>query len=140
MKKILLIFMLVLFMASSAHALTFLVTGTEVSFEFTEPTTNDPPPPLLPTPLSDLSHTNVYFQIKSNNPALVTPPTKGQNLPASPPTGGGIKAGTVTVPVLEGQETDVTFWVTATDLSGNESLPSLKTIKRIDRLSPAPPQ
>ncbi len=140
MKKTSLVIALVLFMVSLAHAMTFLVTGTEVSFEFTEPTTNDPPPPLLPTPLSDLSHTNVYFQIKSNNPALVTPPTKGQNLPASAPTGGGIKAGTVTVPVMDGQEADVTFWPTATDLSGNESARSIEVVKRIDRLAPAAPR
>ncbi|TAL13935.1 hypothetical protein EPN95_04580 [Patescibacteria group bacterium] len=128
MKKILLVFALAL-IASPVFALTFTVTGTEVSFEFTEPTTNANAAPLL-----DLSHTNIYFQIGSSAPV------KGPNLPASAPTGGGIKAGSVTVPVLEGQEADATFWSTATDLSGNESGRSIEIIKRIDRLSPAAPK
>ncbi len=129
MKKISFILALVLLMASPVFAITFLVTGTEVSFEFTEPSTNANAAPLL-----DLAHTNIYFQVGSSVPV------KGPNLPALALAGGGIKAGTVTVPVLEGQEADVTFWATATDLAGNESAPSLKTIKRIDRLAPAAPK
>ena len=47
---------------------------------------------------------------------------------------------TVTVPVAAGQQADVSFWATATDLSGNESAPSLTVVRRIDRLAPAAPK
>ncbi len=59
---------------------------------------------------------------------------------ATQATGGGAITTKVTVPVGPNQEADVVLWTTATDLSGNESAPSGKITKRIDRLPPGSPQ
>lgn len=122
----------------SGHALTVTVNGVEVTVTYTEPTENKCDPAVgcsTPAPLQDLSHTNVYFELASGGG-----PQKQPDIPASTTAGGGPVSTTVTVPILEGQEDDVTFWATATDTSGNESDPSNSVVRRFDRLAPAPPK
>lgn len=115
----------------SASAIDFSVTGAEVTIDYTEPTKNSN---TAGTPLTDLARTNVYFQLDAG--AAV----KGSDVPASAPTGGGQITTKVTLPVTADQEVTATIWATATDLSGNESVPSAKITKRIDRLAPSAPQ
>ena len=118
-----------LLLASPAWAITFTVSGSIVEGQYTEPTTN-----ANGSALTDLAKTNVYYQIPGQSAV------KGPNVPASALTGGGTITTSVTVPLVAGQEADVTFWVTASDTSGNESARSPETVERIDRLSPNPPQ
>lgn len=122
---------LLVFSPSLGEALTFTQTGAVVTATYTEPTTNADTPP---TPLTDLASTNVYFQI------LGQTAVKGPAVPATAATGGGAITTTVTVPIVAGQQADVNFWATATDKSGNESVRSVETILRIDRLPPGAPK
>ena len=119
----------VLFLPSAhfAYAMTFTVTGTNVDATYTEPSTN-----ANGTPLTDLAKTTIYYDLGAG-------PVVAKIVPATALTGGGNVATTITVPVLEGQEADVRFFVTASDTSGNESARSGEVIKRIDRLAPGPP-
>lgn len=128
MRRLLLVAAPLLYPVGWAHAITFTVTGAEVTASYTEPTTN-----VTGTPLVDLDHTNVFFEVPGS-PAVRSP-----NVPASLPTGGGAITTTVTVPIAVNQEADVRFWATATDQSGNESPRSTEVVKRIDRLAPNAP-
>jgi hypothetical protein len=59
---------------------------------------------------------------------------------ASSHTGGAERSTVITVPIGKGQEKIISFYATALDESGNESIPSEIVCVRIDRLAPAPPQ
>lgn len=107
--------------------MTASVVGTDVTCQYTEPTTNS-----NGTPLADLHHTSIYYDM--GNGAV-----HAADLPASLMTGGGTISYVISVPVADGEEKDVKFWATATDTLGNTSLPSPQAVKRIDRLAPAPP-
>ena len=113
--------------ATTAQAITFTVTGTEVTVGYDEPTQNTDN-----SALTDLDHTTIYYDKGAGPVAEAT-------VPATAPTGGGTITTTITVPVLAGEEADVNFWVTASDQSGNESVPSPVITQRIDRLSPKAP-
>ena len=104
----------------------YLLTGTQVEASYTEPTTNADG-----SPLTDLHHTSIYYDMGAGAVNVV-------DLPSSL-TGGGIVQYSFVVPILDGQERAVSFWATATDGSGNTSEPSTPVIVRIDRLAPAPP-
>lgn len=95
---------------------------------FTEPTKS-----VDASPLSDLHHTTIYGQV-GTNPAssLVT-------TPASALGGGGLINTTVLVPAPAGVLTKMDLWVTATDITGNESPPSTHVTVNIDRIGPAAP-
>jgi hypothetical protein len=56
--------------------------------------------------------------------------------PATQVTGGVHRSVACTVPVIEGQEVDVTVTATAADISGNRGAPSDPVVTRIDRLAP----
>jgi len=116
--------------AGPAYALTATVEGTQVRLGYEEPTHNK-----TGTPLSDLAKTSTYYAI----PPGSTPHLCGE-VPASSPTGGGMIDTVCVVPVLQDQEADVQFFVTASDLVGNESDPSLPVDTRLDFLAPAPPR
>ena len=79
------------------------------------------------TPMEDLAYTNVYYQIGTDTPI------KGSNLPASAATGGGIVSTAINVPVT--LPTNVKFWSTSTDSSGNESGPSSEIVKSMGATS-----
>ena len=124
-----------LFLAVPSHAFTLTQSGANVDVSFTEPTTNDPK--FGGAPLTDLDHTSIFFDAGSGG-------VKAADVPASSPSGGGPVAVTVTVPIVEGMEADVIFFLSATDKSGNESdliqgRAQGKTL-RIDRLAPAIPE
>lgn len=121
--------MLLAFGTSPAFALDVTVTGTQVSFVYTEPSTNPDG-----SPLSDLRETRLYFQLENGTPEI------GATVPASRPQGGGQITSTLLVPVLHNQEANVTFWATALDLVGNESARSVSVVQRIDRLAPNAPE
>lgn len=123
------VFLLAFGCAAPAFALDVTVTGTQVSFVYTEPSTNPDG-----SPLSDLRETRLYFQKENGTPEI------GATVPASRPQGGGIISATLLVPVLQGQEANVTFWATALDLVGNESARSVSVVQRIDRLAPSAPE
>ncbi len=78
-------------------------------------------------PLTDLAKTNVYYQIQGQKPV------KGPDIQATRPTGGGTVATKITLPILRGQRVDVTFWATATNRSGRESVPSTKIPGYVNR-------
>jgi hypothetical protein len=125
--KILIAFFGALILTSpiSASALTFTVSGTIVSAEYDEPIQNE-----NNAPITDLKDTQVLYQLGSG-PIIICVTT-----PASSPTGGAHVRVDCNVPVLPGQESDVTFTAVAHDLTDNVSVPSIPVIKRIDRLAP----
>jgi len=116
--------------AAPAYALTATVEGTQVRLGYQEPTQNK-----TGTPLSDLAKTSTYYAI----PPGSTPHLCGE-VPASSRTGGGTIETVCLVPVMQDQEADVRFTVTASDLVGNESDHSLPVDTRLDFLAPAPPR
>ncbi len=69
------------------------------------------------SPLMDLAKTNVYYQIQGQKPVK----------------GPDIRATKITLPILRGQRVDVTFWATATNRSGRESVPSTKIPGYVNR-------
>lgn len=105
----------------------FLVNGTRIDASYIEPTTNADDSALM-----DLHHTSIYYDIGDGAVNVV-------DLPSSLATGGGQIAYSFIVPVVDGQEVDVSLWATATDNNGNESLPSSTIVKRVDRLAPSFP-
>lgn len=116
--------------AGPAYALTATVEGTQVRLGYQEPTQNK-----TGTPLTDLAKTSTYYAI----PPGSAPHLCGE-VPASSRAGGGMIDTVCVVPVLQDQEADVQFFVTASDLVGNESDPSLPVDTRLDFLAPAPPR
>ena len=129
MNKILLGFALAILIQSQfAFAFTLTQTGANVDVSYLEPTTNKDGSRLL-----DLAHTSVFFDTGSGE-------VRALDAPASSASGGGTIAVTVTVPIIEGMESNVIFYLSATDKSGNESAKSETQILRIDRLAPAAPQ
>lgn len=112
--------------SSPAFAITFTPSGTIVSVDYDEPTTNADA-----TPLTDLKDTQVFYQFPGQL-AVVCVTTL-----ASSAGGGGHVTTTCTVPVGPNQEVDVTFTAIAHDISGNASVASTPFVIRIDRLPPA---
>lgn len=127
MKKTLLTLLVVCLISSPVYAIDFLLTGTEVTATYTEPTTN-----VDGSPLMDLSKTTIYYDLSGIITII--------DVPATRLTGGGVINQIVTIPIIQGQERDVWFWATASDLTGNESAESVRVMKRIDRLAPSVPQ
>ena len=117
-----------LFMTGTAPALDFTITGVSVTALYQEPATNTDG-----SALTDLDHTSIYYDLGAG-------PVKAKDVPATALTGNGNITTPVDVPVTEGQEKNVIFWVTASDQSGNESAKSATVTKRIDRLAPGPPR
>lgn len=117
---------LILLLPVSAMAIQFTVSGTIVTADYDEPTLNS-----NDTTISDLADTQVLYQIP---PAAS--PTVCMTVPASAPTGGAHIHVDCTVPIIDGQEADVSFTAIAHDTSGNASIPSDPVVKRIDRLAP----
>jgi len=115
------------FAPAVSHAFTATVTGAVVELAYEEPTVNTNGSALV-----DLDHTTIYYDMGSG-------PVEAMQVPASAPTGGATILQAVSVPVVDGQEADVTFWATASDASENESDPSNTATERIDRLAPGAP-
>ena len=106
----------------------FTISGTQVTAEFKEPESN-----ANGTPLTDLKQTTLYYQLQGG------PVVTAAVIPASTPAGGQSVVRDLLIPVLEGQESRVEFWATATDDDGNESGKTEIVVKIIDRLAPMPP-
>lgn len=104
-----------------------VLSGTEVTVKYIEPTENE-----NNTPLTDLDHTSIYTVINGSK-------QKVRDVPASAPTGGGQIEQKFVVSVEDKQEVDVDIQVTASDGVGNESAPPASRIVRIDKLSPKSP-
>ncbi|OQW34877.1 MAG: hypothetical protein A4E20_01485 [Nitrospira sp. SG-bin2] len=134
MKSVLATFLLLfaLSIADQSFALTATVSGTQVTLDYTEPSVNSD---AAKTPLVDLAKTTAYYLF----PGAAAKVACGEKT-ASSPTGGQPRQILCLVPVSTGQEADVKFTVTATDLSGNEGPESIPVIKRIDKLAPGAPQ
>lgn len=111
---------ILLTLMGTAFALTADKTGTEVTIQYDEPTKNEDD-----SPLTDLDKTTIYYEDQS------------VDVPASAPTGGGHIVQVVTVASQPHTERDISFTATATDDSGNESVPSVPVIVRVDELAPA---
>lgn len=105
----------------------FVQTGAVMTANYQEPATNEDG-----SPITDLALTSIYYDMGQG-------PVKAAEVPASAPTGGGTVTHDIEVPVAPKQEVNVTFWITATDGSGNESAHGNDVVVRIDRLAPAPP-
>lgn len=99
-----------------------------MSATFTEPSLNADG-----SPLTDLARTTIYVKIGTNPAASVV------TVPASQPSGGGNIATTFLVAAQNGSKTTFNAWVTATDLTGNESSPSVSVTFEIDRVGPVAP-
>ena len=123
LKKSLFIFCILCF-PTWGYAFTASQNGNNIDVHLTEPTTNK-----TGTPLVDLGKVSIY-----SNTIKTTEAT------ASALTGGGIR--TISFPHGVGvdQETNFSVYATASDTTGNESLPSTTVSVRVDKLAPAPPQ
>jgi hypothetical protein len=107
--------------AVQASAITAIPTATEITLSYDEPTTNADG-----TPLTDFDHVNIYQDgIKLSTTS-----------PATSANGGG-KSVQVKI-TINAIGKVVSFFATAVDTSGNESIPSNTVI--VDRLAPAPVQ
>ena len=137
MKKILLYLTAMLtfasFGAERAEAFTVVQTGATVAINYTEPSENAASPEGVITALTDLAFCTLYYNTGSG-------PVKAVDIPASSPTGGQPMVVSYTVPFTPGMEADVTFSLTATDTSGNESAHSASVGKRVDMLAPGVPK
>ena len=120
-------------LAESAEAFTVVQTGATVEINYTEPSENAVGPDGAITALTDLAFCTLYYNTGSG---LV----KAVDIPASSPTGGQPMTVSYTVPFPPGMEADVTFSLTATDTSGNESAHSASVGKRVDMLAPGVPK
>lgn len=118
-------------LATPVYAIDFMLTGTEITASYVEPNTNTDG-----STLKDLAKTTIYYDIVGDGKAAF----KGGEVSATAPTGNGNITQKVLIPILTGQESDVEFWATASDITGNESAPSNKVMKRIDRLTPSSPK
>lgn len=119
---------LTLTIASPALAIDFTASGTILTVTYKEPVAN-----VDNSPLNDLDHTSVYFQVGTGTE------TKSAAIPATALTGGGSISTQITVPIAQNQSATVTVRATATDKSGNESAKSSPVTKTVDRLPPLPP-
>lgn len=135
MKTFLFALVAVALSALPAAAFTLTPVGAVMSAQYTEPTTNTDS-----SALDDLAATNVHWRLCPTSGVCSAAFTVEANVPASAPTGGGVKTTTFTVPVAVGQQANVEAYVTAVDLSGNTSPDSTHVTKRVDRLSPSAPQ
>lgn len=128
---ILILCLLFLIFSSTAHAQTFTVTetGNELTVTYIEPTTNDN---AALTPLDDLDHTTIYWDILGM--------LYSRDVPATSLNGGGTILETIIVTKVPGIEIDVPVFATAWDDSGNESRKSNTEIKPFDWLLPSPIQ
>lgn len=129
MKKILLLAVLMLGVSYAAHAADAVISGAQVTYSYKEPSTNSDG-----SALSDLKLTSIYYTVNSGETV------KAKDETASAKTGGGAKSSTFTVPIVDSKETTLRFWSTASDDSGNESVASAVTVKRIDKLAPSSPE
>ena len=118
--------LLIVVYALPAWAVTVTPTGTILTVDYDEPSTNADG-----TPLTDLKETVVFYAF----PGL--PPVLCVTTPATTTTGGVHRSVACTVSVVEGQDVEITVMATARDLNGNAGAPSDPVVTRIDRLAPA---
>jgi len=104
-----------------------ILTGSEVTVRYQEPTTNKDGSPLV-----DMDHTSIYSKVGDLT-------EKVGDQPASSINGGGSIEFKFIANVGADQEANVDVWATAFDLAGNESDPSPVNTVRIDHLPPAAP-
>ena len=94
---------------------------------------NEPSTQADGSPLTDLAFTSVFYQIDT------APSVKVADVPASSPSGGRAQTVVMRVPIPVGNSVVVSFHVTATDISGLESLSSPVLTLHVDRLAPSAP-
>lgn len=95
---------------------------------YTEPTTNPDN-----SPLDDLAYTSVYYHVNGGQKIV------GVKTASTIKSGGGNINVDLIVPAPTGGVTLLDFYVTATDLSGNESVPSPSVSLTIERFAPSSP-
>lgn len=126
-----LVFLLVLWTVPAfANPLDVVITGSEATITYDEPTTNADG-----SPLNDLAETVIYHNFGG-------PRVEAARVPASSPQGGGTITHVIILPIPVGADVQVEFWATAVDdaLNPNESADSVKVTKDFDTLAPGPPQ
>ena len=82
----------------------------------------------LGNPLSDLDHTNVFYQFSTDVFANQQP-----NIAATATTGGGTVTTIINVPVPRGECATINWWAIATDINGLLSVSSNLQVGFIDR-------
>ena len=122
------LFLLVLLtFATPALAFTASPNGTTPTITYTEPTTVVGG---VPTPITDLSSTRIYWKIDTGTETMVT-------VPASKPTGGGVIVNSsILLPILACQKGTVNVAVTAVN-GGGESARAVATPLVVDRTKEA---
>lgn len=112
----------------------FIVTGSNVQAKATEPTLNEVDNNGVNTPLTDLGKSTIKFQVVGEPDPVIA-----KEVIASSPTGGGAIDETIVIPALNEKQATVELWMTSTDTTGHESVPSVKTTLIVDNLAPLPP-
>ena len=135
MRKLLLALCMLVSFTSVALAITGGVSGTQVTVSYQEPTTNEVDYLGNTTTLDDLHATSIYYQMPGS-----TTPVVALVVLSTSTTGGASISKAITVPSQNKRRVAYTFWATATDTSGNESIASPTFSVIIDKLAPAPPK
>lgn len=108
----------------------------EVVVAYDEPTRDsDLTPDTTDNPaLTDLAYTSILYQVVSPEPSA---PVAAGNIKATP-HGGAHVITTMMIPAPVNTITVFDFWVTATDLTGNQSSETHFSFT-VDRMAPTPP-
>lgn len=134
-KNLCIIFLgLFLLFPAVCYSFTVVIDGNTAIIDYTEPTTNANS---VSSPLVDLRRTSIKTDYPNQDGLTYTTIL---DVPATSVSGGEIINQIVTLPVQDGEEVNVSFTLTATDTSENESDNQTPIIRRIDRLKPNPPQ
>ena len=96
-------------------------SAIKVTLSYNEPTTNSDT-----SALTDLHHTSIFYDMGNGSVHVV-------DLPASLSTGGGTIQFEFVIPIGYEQLKETDIWATATDNSGNTSVPSIPLNIFVDR-------
>lgn len=111
----------------------------EVIVTYDEPTqdTDLTPETMLDNPpLTDLAYTSIFYKVVSPGPGSTSPVAAGTV--KSTPQGGAHVTTTLMIPAPANDITTFDFWVTATDLTGNQSAETHASFT-VDRMAPIVP-
>jgi hypothetical protein len=135
MRKLLLALCMIVGFTSVVLAISGGISGTQVNVVYVEPSTNEVDYLGNTTTLDDLHHTSIYYQVVGSTTSVMA-----LAVPATSASGGGSVNKNIVVPMQAKRKMAYTFWATATDVTGNESVASPTFSVIIDMLAPAAPK
>lgn len=107
------------------YALDVTVSSSEITVIYDEPALNSDG-----TPLTDLFFTTIYVQLGIDTVPIV------EDIFSATLTGKAHIIHNMFISTPQDRLTDIDIWVTATDTSGNENIPSPIITRTMDKLAP----